>query len=114
MKRQQPPSSTSSTGSRPQKLPRVEYDSLRLTDPQHEEMDVRILNHIPDIKPAGFAPFAPSLLNLIVFEAHGLLNEYYINIGHARTLIDSNPQLVDELEAAFNERKFARIRLLSE
>jgi hypothetical protein len=113
MKRQQPPSSTSSTSSRPQKLPRVEYDSLRLTDRQHEEMDARILKRSPDIKPP-FAPFAPSLLNVIVFEAHGLLNEDYINLGHAITLIDSNPQLVDELEAAFNERKFDRIRLLSE
>jgi hypothetical protein len=115
MKRQQPPSPTSSTGSRPQKLLCVESDSLGLTDRQYEEMDTRILSYplIPAINPP-IAPFAIPLLSIIVCEAYGLLNQEYCSPGPVMELIDRTPQLVDELEAALEERKFARIRSLSE
>ena len=110
MKQQQQLSSTSSTSSCPQKLLHVESDSLRLTDHQHEEMDMSVLNYplIPAIK-SLFTYFALPLLTSIVCEADGLLNQEYAFPGPAKRLIDKNPQLMGELEAAFEEQKFAQI-----
>jgi hypothetical protein len=117
MKRQQSPrSSTYSIDSHSHKIRCVEPARLGLSYAEHREMDRKVLSydHIAAIKPQQIAIFATVILNCIVAEAPGLLDEKYVDPRNGAELIKSNPDLLKELVEAFQKREFAPIRLLGE
>jgi hypothetical protein len=83
-----------------------------LPDATHARMDEEVIRHTHDL-PWGSA-LAMMLLATIVSTSKGLLHPKYGENQNANALVDDQPELVEKLRLAWNDKTFKEIRNLSE
>ena len=83
-----------------------------LTDATHALMDAEVVRATPD-SPWG-SMLAAWLLVTIVSTSEGLLNPKYGQPQNASALLNDQPELVEKLRLAWNDKTFKEIRNLSE
>ncbi|KAF8573314.1 hypothetical protein K439DRAFT_1625165 [Ramaria rubella] len=106
-------SPTPLSNSPPHKIAGLKMVDLSLTDTQHQEMDHLILTQLEPL--LSYAPpeqKLPSILGQIVVCSNGLLDNTYAKHDEGQRLLDSDRRIVQELQDAWDEKSFARIRRL--